>query len=135
MVGISPVCVLCKAAKESSHHLFLDCIYAQRVWYPCYKWIGILFVQHNDIKHHFENFHSVFLSSNQNTIWKGMWITIVRYIWKQRNVVVFKQGSDAKETFHSAQISSWLRLKHRISSFNFALSDWLMNSSLCLQSC
>ena len=136
MMGISPVCMLCKATEESSHHLFLECIYAQRVWYLCYRWFGILFVQHNDIKHHFENFHLVFLSSNQNKVWKGMWVTIVRCIWEQRNLVVFKQGvSDAEEIFHSAQLSSWLRLKHRVSTFNFVLSDWVMNPSLCLQSC
>ncbi|XP_068504282.1 uncharacterized protein [Phaseolus vulgaris] len=50
-----------------------------------------------------------------NKVWKGMWVTIVRCIWEQRNLVVFKQGvSDAEEIFHSAQLSSWLRLKHRM---------------------
>jgi len=72
VVGISSVCMLCKAAEESSQHLFLECVYAHRVWSLCFRWICILFVQHNDIKYHFENFHLPFMSTNQNKVWKGM---------------------------------------------------------------
>jgi len=43
------------------------------------------------------------MSTNHNKVWKGMWVTIVRCIWEQRNLVVFNEGvPDAEEIFHSA---------------------------------
>jgi len=38
----SPLCALCNTLEESSQHLFLECVFAQRVWSMCYRWIGIL---------------------------------------------------------------------------------------------
>jgi len=37
----SSLCVHYSQSEESSQHLFLDCVYAQRVWSFCYMWIGI----------------------------------------------------------------------------------------------
>jgi len=91
MVVNSTLCVLCKAAEESNHHLFLTCIFAQKVWSLCLRWIGILFVQHKDLMNHFESFYLVHLSFKQNQVWKGVWVAIIWSIWKQRNLVVFKQ--------------------------------------------
>ena len=52
----TPICAMCQAKEESSQLLFLECVNAQRVWSMCFRWIDILFVQHNDLKCHFENF-------------------------------------------------------------------------------
>ena len=66
-------------------------------------------VQNKDLRNHFENFHLVHLSNKKNQVWKGMWATIVRSIWEQRNKVVFKQEvPDAEEIFQSTQPLSWL---------------------------
>jgi len=40
----TPTCPMCQAKKDSSQHLFLECVYAQRIWSMCFRWIGILFV-------------------------------------------------------------------------------------------
>jgi len=45
----SSMCVLCKAAEESSRHIFMNCIFAQWVWFICLWWIII----------------------KQNQVWKG----------------------------------------------------------------
>jgi len=38
-----------------------------------------------------------------------MWVAIVKGIWDQRNMVIFKQGvPDAEEVFQMAQLRSWL---------------------------
>jgi len=107
------------------------------VWSLCFS-IRFLFVQHKSLKCHFENFYLVHLSIKQNQVWKEMWMAIGRYIWQQRNLVVFKQGfliPNMEEIFHSAQLLSWLRLKHRVTFFNFAFSDLHLNPGQCLQSC
>ena len=52
----STACVLCRTEEESSQHLFIECVIAQRVWSLCQKWLGIVLVQSNEIKPHFESF-------------------------------------------------------------------------------
>ena len=107
----STLCVLCQDKIKSYQHLFgiwcgFVCVC---VWALCYKWIGILFVQHNDLKSHFESFFLTQASNKQNMVWKGIWAAIVRCIWEHRNSVVFKQGVvDAEEVFQKAQLKLWL---------------------------
>ena len=78
VIASSSSCEMCRALEETSHHLFLECRFAQRVWSQCFRWIGILGAQHKDLKVHFENFHLVHMSCKQNLVWKGMWVAIVR---------------------------------------------------------
>ena len=135
MVVNSSMYVLCKAAEESSQHIFMTCIFAQRVWLLCLRWMGIVSVQHKDLINHFESFHLTHLTTKQNQVWKGLWVAIVRSIWDQRNLVVFKQGiPDAEEIFHSAQVVTWLCLKFGAASFRYSYSDWILNNNTCLQS-
>jgi len=89
---ISPLCPFCNQSEESSQHLFLDCAFAQQVWSRCYRWIGVLGVHNNDIRNHMLNSHLIHLSSKQNQVWIGVWATIIRCIWEQRNLIVFKDG-------------------------------------------
>ena len=88
----STLCVLCQDKTESCQHLFMACDVALRVWALCYRWIGILVVQHNDLKNHFESFFLAQAYNKQNMVWKGIWVAIVRCIWEHKNSVVFKQG-------------------------------------------
>lgn len=83
-------CALCQDWADSSQHLFLECKYAHMVWSNCYRSIGILFVQHKDLRSHFESFFLDHVNSKQNLVWKGVWATIVWSIWEQRNRIVFK---------------------------------------------
>jgi len=126
----------CKETQETTQHLFLECGYAQRVWSLCLRWIGITYVQHKDVSIHFERFHLYHLNAKQNQVWKGVWATIVRSIWDQRNLVVYKQGIvDVEEIFHLAQLSVWLKLRFETIPFSYAFSDWVLNPDQCLQSC
>ena len=100
----------------------------------CFRWVGILFVQHNDVKTHFENFHLFQISNKQNMVWKGIWTTVVRCIWDQRNTVVFKQGVvDMEEIFQKVQLKSWLWVKHQSSFFSYSLVHWILNQIPCIK--
>ncbi len=126
----------CRVADESAQHIFMTCLVAQRIWGLCLRWMGIVSVQHKDLLIHFESFHLIHLNNKQNQVWKGLWVAIIRSIWDQRNLIVFKQGiPDAEEVFHSAQLATWLYLKLGAGSFTFSYSDWILNPSICLQSC
>jgi len=129
----SIVCVLCQAKEESCQHLFIECKYAQQIWSLCLKWLGILFVQHNDIKDHFVSFHIAQASSKQNLVLKGVWAAIVRCIWDQRNSILFRQGVvDAEEILQMAQLKSWLWMKHREYFLIYSFADWVLNPSICI---
>jgi len=52
----STMCQLCNLAEETSLHLFIDCVFAQRVWSRCYRWIGVLGAQNKGIQNHMMNF-------------------------------------------------------------------------------
>jgi len=97
----STVCAFCESEEESCQHLFLERKHAWRVWTLCFRWIGILFVQHNDIATHFESFYLIHGSCKQNLVWKGVWTAIVRCLWEHRNSVVFNEGVvDEEEVLH-----------------------------------
>ena len=66
------LCALCQNNVESCQHLFLECKHAMSVWIMCLRWVGIIFIQHNDVKTHFENFHLFQISNKQNMVWKGV---------------------------------------------------------------
>ncbi|XP_068487113.1 uncharacterized protein [Phaseolus vulgaris] len=129
----SPVCVMCNLSQETSQHLFIDCAVAQRVWFGCYRWVGMVGVQNKEIKNHLENFSLIHLSSKQNQVWRGVWVGIIRSIWEQRNQVVFKGGvPDPEEILQNAQLLSWLWLKNKTTRFVYAYSDWILNPNECL---
>jgi len=129
------LCALCQTKDESCQHLFLECKVAQFVWSLCFKCIGILFVQHNDLMNHFESFYLSQTSSTQNLLWKGVWAATMMCIWEHKNSIVFKQGVvDAEEIFQTAQLKSWLWLKHRVHTFNYSFVDWVLNPLICIGS-
>ena len=131
----STVCALCSSEEESCQHLFVACKHAWRVWTMCSKWIGILFVQHNDIVAHFESFYLVNGSRKQNFVWKGVWTAIIWCLWEHRNSVVFNEGVvDDEEVLYKAQLKSWLWLKHKGNNFSYSFADWLLNPWPCISS-
>jgi len=130
----STVCPLCQQEEKSCQHLFLECKHIQRVWSMCFQWLGISFVQHNDLKMHFQSFHLFQASNKQNPIWKGVWVDVIRCIWDQRNLIIFQQGVvDAEEVFQKVQLKSWLWMKHKVQSFNHSFVDWVLNPTICFK--
>ena len=133
VIANSTLCSLCNLSEETSQHFFLDCVFAQRVWSRCYRWISVLEAQNKDIQNHLMNFHLIHLSNKQNQVWLGLWATIVSCIWDQRNLVVYKERvPDDDEIFQNAQLHSWLWLKHMVAGYSYAFSDWLLNPNQCL---
>ena len=129
------LCVLCGTVDESYQHLFIECEQAWKVWTMCFKWIGVDFVQHNDIVAHLESFHLFQASHKQNLVWKGMWAAVVWCLWEHRNAILFNQGVvDVEEVLYKAQLRSWLWLKHKGDRFSYSLTDWMLNPNPCLSS-
>ena len=88
----SPMCCLCGKEEESCRHLFFDCSFARRVWWLCYRWLGVLFVAHNEPKFNFDQFRMSFSSETVNIVWNTLCVGVVSEIWKHRNNIIFKSG-------------------------------------------
>ena len=98
--------------------LDLVCIHPMQIVYLIYTWLLL-----NQA------------SSKQNLVRKGVWVNIIRGIWDQRNLIVFKQGVvDAEEILQRAQLKSWLWMKHKVHSFNYSFVDWILNPLICINS-
>ena len=54
--------------------VFVRCVIANDIWNKCYRWLGVLFVQHMELMSHFKQFHLLNLNLIQNLVWKGLWI-------------------------------------------------------------
>jgi len=128
----SILCALCQITEETCQHIFLECPFAQSVWTLCFKWLGVLFVQHNVLSMHYENFCLPQVSNNQNLLWKGVWATIVRCIWENRNSIMLNQSvADLEEVFLMAQLKSWQWLKYKGQPFIYSLANWVLNPLIC----
>ena len=77
-----------------------------------------------------------FLNNNlmqKNRLWKDIWIAILWSIWNQRNWVVFKgRRMDPGEILSLEQLLAWSWMKRKITSFNFAFSNWVLYPLNCL---
>jgi len=75
--GRKILCVLSNNHLESVNHLFITCTVTQSIWDMIDKWVGVTYVRHFNVRNHFLNFQLMVLNSNQNKVWKGVWITVI----------------------------------------------------------
>ena len=87
-MAVSPSQTVCiKVWKRRFNIFFKSVVVAQWVCSMYFRWLGILLIQNKDLKTHFKNFHSGHMTALQNLVWKGMWATVVKGIWKQKNLL------------------------------------------------
>jgi len=51
--------------------------------------MGVSSISHNQPMTHFQHFHIMNLTNNQNIFLKGMWLAMIWEIWARRNRVIF----------------------------------------------
>jgi len=66
-------------------------------------------IRHYRFKNHFQYFHFIELNTNQNKVWKGLWVPLICEIWSQINKIIFKQRKVfGEEIFCMKQLKVWL---------------------------
>jgi len=56
-----------------------------------------------------------------------MWIAVVGKIWKQRNLIIFKNGKvDSSEIFKLAQVKAWSWITNKENLARLTYSQWCM---------
>ena len=133
LVG-SSLCCLCGKEEESYHHLFFDSSFVWRVWFFCFKWLGVSFVSHIDPLLNFAKFRMSLSSESINDVWSTIWVGVVGEIWIHRNSIIFNRGAaDASEVCArmQAKVWSWITVKSRSTSFPF--SSWCLDPLECMR--
>jgi len=99
---------MCGEKEDILIHLFLNCKIAKTVWNLCYIGIGKVIVLHFEPKQHLRQFNILRLYKVGNRACKCIWITITRQIWKQMNIILFRNTTiDPLEIFKLAQVKTW----------------------------
>ena len=130
----SLLCCLCGKEEEYGRHLFFDCSFARRVWCLCYRWLGVLFVSHNEPKINFVQFRMSFSSKMVNMVWNTIWVGVVSEIWKHRNNIYFKSGvADVSEVFALVQVKVWAWVSTNFRLVLFSFSDWCLEPLVCMR--
>ena len=62
------------------------------VWNMCYAWLGVSFVDSNDVVSHFLHFNLCNVPNYVNVAWRSIWIVVIGEIWIHRNKYIFKGG-------------------------------------------
>jgi len=76
----SNLCSLCMLSKESTNHLFFDCMVAWLIWNLCYDWLGMNLVDLIVPESHFEHFKFLDAPNLVNLIMGHIWIALVSEI-------------------------------------------------------
>jgi len=64
-----------------------------------------------------------------------MWIVVIGKIWKQRNLIIFKNGRvNGLEIFTLVQLKVWSWLTSRVNGVSFTYVQWCLDPLACLKS-
>jgi len=95
--------------------------------------MGVSSENYNVLNHHFEQFPGICSNQEGNRLWKGLWVSVVRCIWKHKNRIIFNQAKlDVEEIFTLAQVESWVWMKHKERKVTFSFSDWILSPITCI---
>ena len=118
--------------EEKINHLFFKCKIAWLMWSICYYWLGMLSVNHYNVKTHLSLFKMPMKSKSVNRVYMGD--SNRGKIWKHRNNCIFKSGKvDHVEVFTLAQLKVWACITSKEHLADFSYSEWCMDQ--CCMSC
>jgi hypothetical protein len=127
-------CVFGCGSPETANHLFLGCAAADSLWSQVWLWLGISFVSHADIFHHYTQFVNLpGLHSSTLMFFRIIWFTSVWVIWKERNDRVFNNMASTPSTLiEKVKFTSFSWLKSKQATFLYCYHDWWKQPLLCM---
>nr|XP_025703097.1 uncharacterized protein LOC112803854 [Arachis hypogaea] len=84
------ICVLCKKASESVHHLLVACEFSWHVWCIWITEFGHVWTALGTLKDHFESWRYMPLRKEMRKYWLVGFFSVIWNIWLQRNGVIFQ---------------------------------------------
>jgi hypothetical protein len=125
-------CVLCGGEAESSHHLFIYCTVAMKVWQGVFGWLKLSFL----LPHNLFSILNFFTYLKGKKLRKGMimiWLGVIWILWRRRNAVLFDNGGiDVAEIIEEIKVITWKwwlsqpKVKHSL------YYEWQLEPLLCM---
>ncbi|KAH1238357.1 putative ribonuclease H protein [Glycine soja] len=118
-------CPFCREVEESTGHLFFHCGKIMPVWWESLSWVGMLGVFPNHPRQHFlQHIHGV-TEGMRSSRWKWWWLALTWTIWKQRNNIIFSNGTfNANSILDDAVFLLWTWLTNLEKDFNYHYYYW-----------
>jgi len=123
-----PSCPFCRETEESADHLFFHCRKIISVWWESMSWVNLVSVLPNHPRHHFLQHIGGFTETMRINRWKWWWLALTWTIWKQRNNIIFSNGSfSANGILDDAIFLLWTWLKNLEKDFDINYNQWASN--------
>jgi hypothetical protein len=115
-------------------HLFLQCTLSVDLWTLVWNWLGISFVYAGELRHHFIQFtRMVGMPIYSHLYFRIIWFVTIWLLWNERNNRVFKNtGSSSFVLIEKVKLQSFIWLKSKQASFDYAYHDWWKHPILCM---
>ncbi|KAH1211182.1 Brefeldin A-inhibited guanine nucleotide-exchange protein 1 [Glycine max] len=88
-----PTCPFCRSEEENASHLFFHCNRISPVWWESWSWVNLLGAFPKHPRHHFLYHIHGALEGKRASRWKWWWLALTWTIWKQRNDIIFSNGT------------------------------------------
>ncbi|KAG5041359.1 hypothetical protein JHK82_013466 [Glycine max] len=123
-----PRCPFCRSAEESAAHLFFHCSRIAPVWWESLSWVNLLGVFPNHPRQHFLQHIYGVTAGMRASRWKWWWLALTWTIWKQRNNMIFSNGTfNANKILDEAIFLIWTWLTHLEKDFSIHYNQWSSN--------
>ena len=126
-----PWCPFCRSAEESAGHLFFHCRMILLVWWELLSWVNLVGVFPQNPRQHFlQHIHGT-TEDMRVKRWKWWWLALTQTIWKQRNTIIFSNGSfNANRILDDAVFLLWTWLSNLEKDFSIHYNHWSSNISV-----
>jgi hypothetical protein len=125
-------CALCGGVMEDTHHLFIYCEVAMKVWAAMFVWLQLPF----SLPHNLLSIFNFLTQNRGKKLRKGLcmiWNGVVWAIWRRRNAVIFDNGRrDAVEIIEEIKVTTWKWWISQSKVSNSLLYEWQMEPILCM---
>ncbi|XP_057789598.1 uncharacterized protein LOC131006455 [Salvia miltiorrhiza] len=118
-------CPFCFSDEESISHIFWSCARVQPIWQELLQWFDMTQILHNsDIGSVLVDAWNSTFSSQLETYWKAGIITLIWFLWRQRNLCIFEDESwDYKQAIKFVRVS-FLEIEQNFTKVGHMNNSW-----------
>ena len=122
------LCPFCMTSEESAGHLFFQCNKIIHIWWESLSWVDTITALPENPKMHFLQHTLGKPAGIGATRWRCWWLALTWTIWKQRNNLLFSNGTlNANKLLDDALFMLWSWLKNFEPHFVIHYNHWSSN--------
>ena len=122
----------CRTSEETAGHLFFQCSKIIHIWWESLSWVDTVVALPENPRLHFLQ-HTLGRAAGIGvTRWRCWWLALTWTIWKQRNNLLFSNGTlNANKLLDDALFLLWTWLRNLEPHFVIHYNQWSSNLREC----